>query len=39
LISPDGKVLAEPMTYELNPEKFLNFLNKGIEEFENPAEE
>lgn len=39
LISPDGKVLAEPMTYELNPEKFLNFLNKGIEEFENNSEE
>jgi thiol:disulfide interchange protein DsbD len=34
LMSPDGKVLAEPMTYNTNPEEFIKFLEKGLEEFE-----
>jgi hypothetical protein len=32
-MSPDGKVLAEPMTYNNNPEEFLEFLNKGLDAF------
>lgn len=33
IMSPDGKVLAEPMTYNSNPEEFLEFLNKGLDAF------
>jgi len=33
LMSPEGKVLTEPMTYNSNPEEFMTFLKKGIEEF------
>jgi thiol:disulfide interchange protein DsbD len=33
IMSPDGKVLAEPMTYNNNPEEFLEFLNKGLDAF------
>ncbi len=34
LMSPDGKVLAEPMAYSSNPEEFLKFLKSGLEEFD-----
>ena len=34
LMSADGKVLVEPMTYNTNPEEFLEFLKKGFEEFD-----
>lgn len=33
IMSPEGKVLAEPMTYNNNPEEFLEFLNAGLEAF------
>jgi thiol:disulfide interchange protein DsbD len=33
LLSPSGEKLTEPMGYELDPQKFINFLNKGLEEF------
>jgi thiol:disulfide interchange protein DsbD len=34
LMTPEGKVLVEPMTYNSNPEDFLEFLKKGIEAYE-----
>ncbi|MDR2009767.1 MAG: thioredoxin family protein [Bacteroidales bacterium] len=34
LISPDGKVLTEPMIYNTDPQKFIGFLKNGIENFE-----
>jgi len=36
LMTADGKVLTEPMTYNSNPEEFMEFLKKGMEAFENP---
>ncbi|HNQ67242.1 MAG TPA: cytochrome c biogenesis protein CcdA [Bacteroidales bacterium] len=39
LMSPDGKVLIEPMTYNSNPEEFISFMKKGIEEFEKNSAE
>ncbi|MDR2834912.1 MAG: thioredoxin family protein [Bacteroidales bacterium] len=33
LMSPEGKVLTQPMTFNSNPEDFMNFLKSGIEEF------
>lgn len=33
LISPDGKVLTNPIGYNTNAEEFLKFLRDGIEEF------
>lgn len=34
-ISPDGKVLQMPMTYNNNVEEFLEWLKKSLEEFKN----
>ena len=34
-LSPEGKVLAPPMTYNNNTEEFLEFLAKSLEEFKN----
>jgi hypothetical protein len=33
IITPDGKVLAEPYAYNLNPDEFVVFLEKGLAEF------
>ncbi len=33
LITPEGKVLAEPRGYDLDPDAFVEFLKKGLEEF------
>lgn len=35
IISPDGKVLNAPMSYNTDPEEFIEFLEKGLENFEN----
>ncbi|MDD4149723.1 MAG: cytochrome c biogenesis protein CcdA [Bacteroidales bacterium] len=35
LMSPDGVVLTEPMQYSSNTEEFMEFLKKGIENYEN----
>ncbi len=37
LITPDGKVLAEPRGYNLNPDEFVVFLEKGLAEFNKAA--
>jgi thiol:disulfide interchange protein DsbD len=34
LLDPSGEQLTEPMGYELNPQKFIDFLNKGLKNFE-----
>jgi thiol:disulfide interchange protein len=34
LLSPDGHVLAEPFDYDLDPDKFVEFLESGLAEFE-----
>ncbi|HOZ29876.1 MAG TPA: cytochrome c biogenesis protein CcdA [Bacteroidales bacterium] len=34
LISPDGKVLAQPRVYNLDADKFVEFLENGLKEFE-----
>ncbi len=33
VVSPDGKVLTEPMTYNTNAEEFMEFLNEGLEKY------
>lgn len=33
LMSPDGKVLTKPMTFNSNADDFINFLKSGLEEF------
>lgn len=35
LLSPDGKVLTEPITYTTKPEEFIEFLEKGFKELGN----
>jgi thiol:disulfide interchange protein len=37
-MTPDGRVLAPPMTYNNNVEEFVEFLEKSIEAYNNPAE-
>ncbi|MDD2634006.1 MAG: cytochrome c biogenesis protein CcdA [Bacteroidales bacterium] len=39
LMSPDGKVLTEPMEYNSDADEFLEFLKKGIENFETISSE
>lgn len=34
LITPDGRVLTEPRTYDLDPDEFVEFLESGLAEFE-----
>jgi thiol:disulfide interchange protein DsbD len=34
LITPDGKVLAQPRGYDLDADKFVEFLDSGLKEFE-----
>lgn len=34
LITPDGKVLAQPRGYDLDQDKFVEFLENGLKEFE-----
>ena len=34
LLDPEGNKLTEPMGYELKPQKFVEFLEKGVEKFE-----
>jgi thiol:disulfide interchange protein DsbD len=34
LLDPSGEKLTAPMGYELNPQKFIDFLNKGLKKFE-----
>ena len=33
IVSPEGKVLTEPMTYNTNSEEFMGFLNAGLENY------
>lgn len=33
LMSPDGKVLTKPMSYNSNADEFLEFIKSGLEEF------
>lgn len=33
LMSPEGKVLTEPMTFNTKPEEFIEFIKKGLEEY------
>lgn len=35
IINPDGSVLNEPMEYQNNPEEFIEWLQEGIETFNN----
>jgi thiol:disulfide interchange protein DsbD len=38
LLDTDGNLLTDPMGYNLNVSEFIDFLDRGLEKFDNPAE-